>query len=106
MQASENKRKQNCFHLLPFISPNRDFSMGCERRNKKEPTPVLGCAQNVSRAPFPLKVLLSRQHGLRFPINQSIWLSFGKDKLLFAATGEARVNCKPPQWLDDRVGDR
>jgi hypothetical protein len=34
-QGNANKRKQNGFHLLSFIFPNRDFSMGYGRKNKK-----------------------------------------------------------------------
>jgi hypothetical protein len=34
--------------LLGFIRPNRDFSKGYERKNKKKSTRVSGCMQNVS----------------------------------------------------------
>jgi hypothetical protein len=37
MQANENKRKQNCFHLLLFPFPNRAFSKGYGGKNKKIP---------------------------------------------------------------------
>jgi hypothetical protein len=49
-----------CFSLdlLGFIRPNRDFSMGCERKNKKNSTRVSGCVQDVSSAHSP--ILFSR----------------------------------------------
>jgi hypothetical protein len=36
-QAMPNKTKQNCLGLLGLIWPNRDFSMGCSGKNKKNP---------------------------------------------------------------------
>ena len=36
IQAKPNKSKQNCLDLLGFIRPNRDFSMGYARKNKKD----------------------------------------------------------------------
>jgi hypothetical protein len=35
VQANPNKTKQNCLDLFGFIRPNRDFSMGYARKNKK-----------------------------------------------------------------------
>jgi hypothetical protein len=67
MQTNANKNKQNSFHLLPFISPNRDFSMGYERRNKNIRVLVSGCVQNVSsrRAqPVSNAFLISPRAGL------------------------------------------
>jgi hypothetical protein len=48
MQANAHKRKQNRFQLLPFISPNRDFSKGYGRRNKNNSARISGCVQSVS----------------------------------------------------------
>ena len=48
IQAKANKNKQNRFHLLSFIFPNRGFSMGYNRFQIKKPTGVSGCVQNVS----------------------------------------------------------
>jgi hypothetical protein len=36
-RAAANKSKQKCLDLLGFIRPNRDFSMGYGRKNKKIP---------------------------------------------------------------------
>jgi hypothetical protein len=35
LQANASKNKQSCLDLLGFIWPNRDFSKGYERKNKK-----------------------------------------------------------------------
>jgi hypothetical protein len=35
VQINPNKTKQNCLDFLGFIRPNRDFSKGYERKNKK-----------------------------------------------------------------------
>jgi hypothetical protein len=53
VQTNGNKTKQNSFHLLAFIFPNGDFSMGYGRKNKKNRARVSSCVQNVSSAPFP-----------------------------------------------------
>jgi hypothetical protein len=37
VQANPNKTKQKSLDFLGFIRPNRDFSMGYERKNKKNP---------------------------------------------------------------------
>jgi hypothetical protein len=34
-QANPNKTKQKSLDFLGFIRPNRDFSKGCEQKNKK-----------------------------------------------------------------------
>jgi hypothetical protein len=48
VQKNAPKKKQNGFHLLAFIFPNRDFSKGYGQRNKQNPARVSGCVQNVS----------------------------------------------------------
>jgi hypothetical protein len=35
MKRNERKNKQNCFHFFSFSFPNRGFSMGYGRKNKK-----------------------------------------------------------------------
>jgi hypothetical protein len=35
MQGNANKTKQKGLHFLLFPWPNRDFSKGCEQKNKK-----------------------------------------------------------------------
>jgi hypothetical protein len=37
VQAKPNKTKQKSLDFLGFIRPNRDFSMGYEQKNKKNP---------------------------------------------------------------------
>src|SRR5271170_5353433 len=41
VQAQPSKSKQKCLVLLGFIRPNRDFSIGCGGKNKKNPLPPL-----------------------------------------------------------------
>jgi hypothetical protein len=57
-QTNPNKTKQKSLDFLGFIRPNRDFSMGYERKNKKIHSRLRLCAKR-------LKQLLSSLHGTR-----------------------------------------
>jgi hypothetical protein len=49
--------KQNCLDFLGFIRPNRDFSMGYERKNKKTDSRLKLCAKRLTRFSSPSSVI-------------------------------------------------
>jgi hypothetical protein len=60
-QANPSKTKQNSLDFLGFIRPNRDLSMGYERKNKKIDSRLKLCAKRLKRYFHPF--LLSLRTG-------------------------------------------
>jgi hypothetical protein len=55
IQAKPNKSKQKSLDLLGVIRPNRAFSMGCGRKNKKNPTSPSGRDRDALSPVSPVK---------------------------------------------------
>jgi hypothetical protein len=75
IQANPNKTKPKSLDLLGFIRPNRDFSKGYERKNKKS-TRVSSCMRNVSSATHSHSLPRRRGAGFLNPKTVSVTSDF------------------------------